>query len=116
MLCVLQRKHRDFSSKENELIYLRGLRMEKMEIIRTKNKILCVAFLASIILRCVVNTIFISFSSVIGLGVAGLVMSGLLFLLTWKVKNPVIVEYGMVGVFSLIRLVEASSQSKEAEG
>ena len=86
--------------------------MEKMEIIRTKNKILCVAFLASIILRCVVNTIFISFSSV-----AGLVMSGLLFLLTWKVKNPVIVEYGMVGVFSLIRLVEASSQStEEAEG
>ena len=46
--------------------------MEKMEIIRTKNKILCVAFFASIILRCVVNTIFISFSSVIGLGVAGL--------------------------------------------
>lgn len=79
--------------------------MEKMEIIRTKNKILCVAFLASIILRCVVNTIFISFSSVIGLGVAGLVMSGLLFLLTWKVKNPVIVEYGMVGVFSLISIL-----------
>lgn len=75
------------------------------EEIRKKNKILCVAFAASILLRCVVNSVFMGFASVAGLAAVGAVFSAVLFLLAWKVANPVIVEYVMVGVFSLISIL-----------
>lgn len=69
--------------------------MEYREVIRSKSKILCIALLASIILRCVVNAIFIDIQSVIGLTVAGLVLTGILMLLVRKI-NPLVMMYLMV--------------------
>lgn len=79
--------------------------MEYNETLRIKNKILCVVLLASILLRCVVNAIMIDISSVIGLGVAGIALVGIVSLLVWKMKNPVIMMYGMVVVTSALAIL-----------
>lgn len=77
-----------------------GWVMEYNEIIRTKNKILCVALLASIILRCIVNGIIMGFEKVWVLGVAGFAVTLIVALLCWKIKNAKIMMYGMVMLFS----------------
>lgn len=82
-----------------------GLDMNREEMIRTKNKILVVALGASIILRCIVNGILLSFASIIPLGVAGLALTGVVALLAWKIKNPKVVMYMMVGVFSALSIM-----------
>ena len=79
--------------------------MNHAEMIRNKNKILVVALAASIILRCVVNAILLDVASIILPGVAGIVIVGIMAVLAWKLKNPIIVEYLMVGVFSLLSIM-----------
>lgn len=78
--------------------------MNYQETIRIKNKILCVAFGASVLLRCIVNGILIGFSSIAMLAVAGIVLTALLCLCTWKIKNPMIMMYAMVFVFAGITI------------
>lgn len=74
--------------------------MEYNEVIRTKNKILCVALLASILLRCVVNGVIVGFEKVWLLGVAGFIVAFIVAVLCWKIKNAKIMMYGMVLIFS----------------
>lgn len=69
--------------------------MDYREVIRKKNQILSIALLASIVLRCIVNGIFISFQEVIGMGVVGLVLTAILLLLSKKM-NPIVMMYLMV--------------------
>lgn len=69
--------------------------MEYREVIKKKNQILSIALLASIILRCIVNAVFVGFQTVIGLGVVGFVLTGILLLLSKKM-NPIIMMYLMV--------------------
>lgn len=79
--------------------------MDYNEVIRTKNKILCVVLFASILLRCIVNAIVLNVSDVIGLGVAGVALTGMVSILVWKMKNPVIMMYGMVVVLSTLSIL-----------
>lgn len=69
--------------------------MEYREVIRSKSKILCIALLASIVLRGIVNAVFTGIQSVIGLTVAGLVLTVILMLLVQKI-NPLVMMYLMV--------------------
>ena len=80
-----------------------GKNMEYREVIKKKNKILSVALLVSVALRGVVNGIFIDFSMVIGLVAAGLILAGLLFVLSNKV-NPIIMMYLMVAFLTGISI------------
>lgn len=79
--------------------------MNHEEMVRSKNKILVVALAASIILRCIVNAVTLDVGSVIVPGIAGLVIVGIMALLAWKLKNPVVVEYLMVVVFSALSIM-----------
>ena len=79
--------------------------MNHEEMVRSKNKILVVALAASIILRCIVNAVTLDVGSVIVPGIAGLVIVGIMALLAWKLKNPVVVEYLMVVVFSALAIM-----------
>lgn len=79
--------------------------MNREEMIRKKNKILVVALGASIILRCIVNGILLSFASIIPLGIAGMAITAIVALLAWKIKNPNVVMYMMVGVFSALSIM-----------
>lgn len=69
--------------------------MEYREIIQRKNKILSITLLMSIVLRCIVNAVYIGVESVIGLGIAGLVAGGILLFLSCKI-NPGVMMYLMV--------------------
>lgn len=69
--------------------------MEYREVIKRKNKILSIALLMSIVLRCIVNAVFIGVESIVVLGVAGLLAGGLLLILSYKI-NPLIMMYLMV--------------------
>lgn len=69
--------------------------MEYAEVIRRKNKILIVALFASILLRGIVNAAFMGIQTVIGLMAAGLLFTGILWLLAIKVK-PSVMMYLMV--------------------
>lgn len=69
--------------------------MEYREIIQRKNKILSITLLMSIVLRCIVNAVYIGVESVIGLGIAGLVAGGILLFLSYKI-NPGVMMYLMV--------------------
>ncbi|MBQ8325845.1 MAG: hypothetical protein IJX86_02130 [Lachnospiraceae bacterium] len=77
--------------------------MDYREVIRSKNKILSVAFLASIVLRGIVNAIFVGIQTVIGLVVAGLIVSAVLFFVARKM-NPIIMMYLMVVVLTGISI------------
>ncbi len=68
--------------------------MEYEAVIRRKSQILCIALLMSILLRCVVNAVFMGWSSVLPMGMAGLAVCSLLLGLSWKV-NPVLMMYFM---------------------
>lgn len=74
--------------------------MERKEMIDKKNKILVVVLAVSVFLRCIVNAVLLSVSSIIIPAIAGIVIVGISSLLVWKLKNPVIMEYGMVFVLS----------------
>lgn len=65
------------------------------EIIRRKNKILCFALFASILLRGIVNAVFMGIGAVIGLVVVGMVLTGILLVLAMKLK-PAVMMYLMV--------------------
>lgn len=69
--------------------------MEYKEIIRKKSWILSIALLASILLRSIVNAFFVDFVTIIGLVVAGFVITGVMLFLTKKV-NPLVMMYLMV--------------------
>lgn len=69
--------------------------MEYKEVIRSKNRILSWTLLISILLRCVVNAIFVGFQMVIGLTAVGIVLTVALLLLAKKL-NPFIMMYLMV--------------------
>lgn len=69
--------------------------MEYREIIQRKNKILSITLLMSIVLRCIVNAVYIGVESVIGLGIAGLAAGGILLFLSYKI-NPGVMMYLMV--------------------
>lgn len=79
--------------------------MERVNLIRQKNKILSIAFLASILLRCLVNGILQGFDKILALGAMGLVLSAIVFLLAWKGRNPYTMMYGMVAIFSGISIL-----------
>lgn len=75
--------------------------MDYVQVIDKKNKILCAALGACIILRCIVNAFFNSnLNSIIILGAGGLVITGIVSLIVWKSKYSIAVMFGMVGVFS----------------
>ncbi|MBD5555881.1 MAG: hypothetical protein HDQ95_11240 [Roseburia sp.] len=69
--------------------------MEYKEVIRSKNKILSWTLLISILLRCVVNAVYVGFQMVIGLTVVGIVLTVVLLLLAKKL-NPFVMMYLMV--------------------
>ena len=77
--------------------------MDYREVIRSKNKILSIALLASIVLRGVVNAAFVGVQTVVGMVVVGLVVTGLLFLLANKI-NPIVMMYLMVGFLTGISI------------
>ena len=77
--------------------------MEYREVIKRKNKILSIALLMSIVLRCVVNAIFISVQDVILIGAAGLIAGGLLLILSYKI-NPLVMMYLMVAFLTGISI------------
>ena len=77
--------------------------MEYREVIQRKNKILSIALLMSIVLRCVVNAVFVSVSDVILIGAAGLTAGGLLLFLSYKI-NPIIMMYLMVAFLTGISI------------
>ncbi len=79
--------------------------MSHGEMIRTKNKILCVALAASILLRCIVNAIVLDVSSVVLPAVCGGILAAVVAVLAWKLKNPYVIEYGMVVVFSALSIM-----------
>jgi methyl-accepting chemotaxis protein len=79
--------------------------MNHGEMVAKKNKILVVALAASIVLRCVVNAILLDVSSVLIPGIAGIVIVAIMAVLAWKLKNPYVVEYAMVGVFSILSIM-----------
>ncbi len=61
--------------------------------ITVKNQILTIIFGISVLLRCVVNSAFISFSSILAFATLGLTITGILALASWKIRNPYIVMY-----------------------
>lgn len=69
--------------------------MEYREIIRRKNKILSITLLMSIVLRCIVNAVYIGVESVIGLGIVGLAAGAILLVLSYKI-SPGVMMYLMV--------------------
>lgn len=71
--------------------------MDYREVIRSKNKILSIAILASIVLRGIVNAAFVGVQPVIGMVVVGLVLTGVLLLLVKKI-NPIVMMYLMVAL------------------
>lgn len=73
--------------------------MDYKEVIRSKNRILSIALLASILLRGIVNAYFIGIEDVIVILVAGIIISGILMLLSAKI-NPIVMMYLMVVVLS----------------
>ena len=77
--------------------------MDYREVIKKKNQILSIALLASIILRCIVNGIFVSFTDVIGLGIVGLILTVVLLLLSRKL-NPIVMMYLMVALLTGISI------------
>lgn len=79
--------------------------MNHREMVRTKNKILVVALAASVVLRLIVNGILIGIQSVVLPGVLGSIVVAIVGVLAWKLKNPVIVEYIMVGVFTALTVM-----------
>ncbi len=77
--------------------------MDYREVIRSKNKILSIAILASIILRGIVNAIFVGVEMVAGLVAVGLVLTGILLLLAKKL-HPIIMMYLMVALLTGISI------------
>lgn len=77
--------------------------MEYREVIKKKNTILCIALFASIILRAVVNAFFTGITAIIGLTVAGFVITLILFFLARKI-NPTVMMYLMVVFLSGISI------------
>ena len=77
--------------------------MEYREVIQRKNKILSIALLMSVVLRCIVNAVFVSVSDVILIGAAGLIASGLLLVLSYKM-NPIAMMYLMVAFLTGISI------------
>ena len=77
--------------------------MEYREVIKRKNKILSIALLMSIVLRCIVNAVFIGVESIVVLGVAGLLAGGLLLILSYKI-NPLVMMYLMVAFLTGISI------------
>lgn len=65
------------------------------EVIQKKNKILSVALLMSIVLRCVVNAFFIGLQEIVLIGMVGLIVSGILLFLSCRI-NPIMMMYLMV--------------------
>ena len=80
--------------------------MNFVQVIDKKNKILCIALAASIILRCIVNSFFnVPFESILLLGGGGLLITGIISLIVWKSRYSIAVMFGMVGVFSGISIL-----------
>lgn len=77
--------------------------MDYREVIRSKNKILSIAILASIVLRGIVNAAFVGVQTVIGMVVIGLVLTGILLLLVKKI-NPIVMMYLMVALLTGISI------------
>ena len=75
--------------------------MEYKDVIWTKNVILSIVLLASIILRGIINAIFIDFGQVIPLVAAGLVLSGILLILSKKI-NTIVMMYLMVALLTIL--------------
>lgn len=73
--------------------------MDYREVIRSKNKILSFAVLASIILRGIVNAVFMGVQEVVGMVAAGLVFTVILILLANKL-NPIVMMYLMVALMT----------------
>ena len=77
--------------------------MDYKQMIRRKSKILCIALLASIVLRVIVNAYFMGIKSVLVLAIAGFVACGILFILVKKIP-PHIMMYLMVAFLTGISI------------
>ncbi len=77
--------------------------MDYKQMIRRKSKILCIALLASIVLRVIVNAYFMGIQSVLVLAIAGFVACGILFILVKKIP-PLIMMYLMVAFLTGISI------------
>lgn len=73
--------------------------MDYREVIRSKNKILSITLLLSIVLRGIVNAVFTGVQAVAGLVGAGLLLTVILLLLARKI-SPMIMMYLMVALLS----------------
>ena len=78
--------------------------MRYEEVIRKKSVILCFALLASIVLRAIVNAIFIGIQAVLGLTVVGFVVVTVMLFLSKKL-NPTVMMFLMVGFLSGISIL-----------
>ena len=77
--------------------------MDYKQMIRWKSKILSIALLASIVLRVIVNGLFLGFESIITLAVVGFVACIILFVLALKVP-PRLMMYLMVAYLTGISI------------